>query len=75
MRATRTKKTGPWNGDYSREKGDVVKVKKGHPFQNYRGTVEISYGGDVFGVCIAPSLFRDAPSRTISIHTDNLIAD
>ncbi len=68
-------KEGPWRGNYSREKGDVVKVKKGHPFQNYRGTVEIAYGGDVFGVCIAPSLFRDAPSRTISIHTSNLIAD
>lgn len=66
---------GVWGGAYSFDKGDVVKVKKGHPFSGYRGTVEVAFGAGRFGVRIAPSMWRDAPRSEITVHEDALQLD
>lgn len=64
---------GVWGGKYIFDKGDVVKIKKGHPFAGYRGTVEVAYGSGRFGICIAPSVFRDAPQSKITVGEEDLI--
>lgn len=39
-----------WRGEYAFEKGDVVRVRKGHPLRGSVGIVETVYSREQFGV-------------------------
>jgi len=44
-----------WSGSYPFEKGDVVKIKKGHPWAGRVGIVEKAYSSNQFGVMLTPT--------------------
>ena len=44
-----------WSGNYKFEKGDVVRVRKGHPWAWRVGIVEIAYSNEQFGVTLMPT--------------------
>ena len=44
-----------WQGKYRFEKGDVVRILKPHPYAGRKGTVEIAFGSNQFGVTLTPT--------------------
>ena len=44
-----------WDGKYRFEKGDVVKVKRGHPWARRKGVVDSAMGSNQFGVQLTPT--------------------
>ena len=49
-----------WRGEYAFEKGDVVRVRKGHPLKGRVGIVETALASEQFGVLlIRPATLRN----------------